>query len=75
MRVTYLYIVNKKVQGCVIAEPIDRAFPVLLSRRSDSQQSDDAAGSPKKKRLGTESPLRCSTTAQRAQLGISRYGC
>lgn len=74
-RVTYLYISNKKVHGCIIAEPIERAFPVLNARRTgDSQHTDEAAGSPKKKAAARpESPLRCSSTAQPAQLGISRY--
>lgn len=73
-RITYLYVVNKKVQGCLIAEPIDRAFPVLNARRAaGDSQPDEAAGSPKKKLSRPESPLRCSTTSQPAQLGVSRY--
>ncbi|CAH2245511.1 N-acetyltransferase ESCO2 [Pelobates cultripes] len=62
---TYLFISNeKKIVGCVIAEPIKQAYRVIAEPISPQSVSRDT--------LDRHRAWRCSTTPQEAICGISR---
>lgn len=60
-RQVFFYIVQRQIAGCLVAERVSRAFPMLP--RASSSSSDPEA---------RPSGVRCSTAAQPCRAGVSR---